>query len=124
MRNPWQDGGSSRRGRSKSDDRPGTTPSGSPYDFSADHDEQVDPVDLLAIRADDELLDALATGRPVGPHLLTGSERPVGPRLLTGSHRQLDSGYTDDQQVLAMLQALRADVDSDPFPELVSVEEA
>jgi hypothetical protein len=112
MRNPWQGGGSSRRGRSKSDDRPGTTPSGSPYDFSADHDEQVDPVDLLAIRADDELLDALATGRPVGPHLLTGSDR------------QLDSGYTDDQQVLAMLQALRADVDSDPFPELVSVEEA
>lgn len=49
---------------------------GSPYDFSTDDaaDARVDPVDLLAIRADDELLDLVVAGRSAG----TGAAGPVG----------------------------------------------
>jgi uncharacterized membrane protein YgcG len=112
MRNPRQGGGSSRR-RRRGSDRPGMAPGGSPYDFAAENEEQVDPVDLLAIRADDELLDALAAGRPVGMSF-------GGPEL----DRRFDTGYNDDQQVLAMLQSWRTDVESEPFPELISVEDA
>ncbi|WP_051581470.1 anti-sigma-D factor RsdA [Pseudonocardia acaciae] len=112
MRNPWQGDGASRR-RRRGSDRPGAPPGASPYDFSVDIDDQVDPVDLLAIRADDELLDALAAGRTIGG----------GPSIAGLDHR-FDSGYNDDQQVLAMLQAWRTDVESEPFPEMISIEEA
>ncbi|MBO0848610.1 MAG: hypothetical protein J2P20_04050, partial [Pseudonocardia sp.] len=112
MRNPWRGGSSSRHGR-RGSGRPGTPPSGSPYDFTTENEERVDPVDLMAIRADDELLDALAAGRPV--------EMTFGGIEL--DHR-FDTGYNDDQQVLAMLQAWRADVESEPYPEMISVEQA
>jgi uncharacterized membrane protein YgcG len=85
---------------------------GPPFDFSAEDEERVDPVDLLAIRADDELLDALASGRPAGLGL--------GP----GFDPRWDAGYTDDQQVLAMLAGWRADLSAEPIPELVSTDEA
>jgi hypothetical protein len=84
---------------------------GSPFDFSTD-DERVDPVEFLAIRADDELLDGLSTGRLVGPAYTAGCGSGLG------------SGYADDQRVLALLAELRAEIDSVPFPELVSVDEA
>jgi len=111
VRNPWQGEESSKRGRRRTT-RSGPTISGSPFNFSADDDEQVDPVDLLAIRADDELLDALASGRPAGPAYTHGFDP------------HLDGGYADDQQVLAMLAGWRADVESERFPELLSVDEA
>jgi len=110
VRNPWQGEESSKRGRRRATGSGSANP-GSPFDFSAD-DEQVDPVDLLAIRADDELLDALSSGRPVGPAYTHGFDA------------RLDDGYNDDQQVLAMLAGWRADVESERFPELVSVDEA
>ena len=111
MRGSWNGGDSPKRGR-RGGGRPGAGPSGSPFNFSADDDDRVDPVDLLAIRADDELLDALATGRSVGPAYTHGFDSGM------------DDGYTDDQQVLAMLANWRADVESEPFPELLSIDEA
>jgi hypothetical protein len=85
---------------------------GSPFDFSSDHDERVDPVEFLAIRADDELLDGLSTGRLVGPAYTGGFDRCP------------DDGYADDQRVLTLLAELRAEIDSVPFPDLVSPDEA
>jgi hypothetical protein len=85
---------------------------GSPFDFSTDDEERVDPVEFLAIRADDELLDGLSTGLLVGPAYTEGCG--------SGVH----SGYADDQHVLALLAELRAEIDSVPFPELVMVDEA
>jgi len=109
MRRPWEEPSRGRRGQLS---HSGATPSGSPFDFSSDHDEQVDPVEFLAVRADDELIDALAGGRSVGPAYTVGFD-PA-----------LDRGYADDQQVLALLAGLRADIESAPFPELMSVDEA
>jgi uncharacterized membrane protein YgcG len=84
----------------------------SPYDFSTEDHERIDPVEFMAIRADDELLDALASGRSVGPAFTHGFDPG------------LDAGYTDDQQVLALLATWRSDVESAPFPELLSVDRA
>ena len=84
----------------------------SPYDFSPEDHERIDPVEFMAIRADDELLDALASGRSVGPAFTHGFDPG------------LDAGYTDDQQVLALLATWRSDVESVPFPELISVDRA
>lgn len=112
MRAPWQGDDSGKRVRRalRRSDRSGLT--SPPFDFSTEDEEQVDPVDLLAIRADDELLDALSSGRPAGP----GFDPGFDPRW--------DAGYTDDQQVLAMLAGWRADVSAEPIPELVSTDEA
>jgi hypothetical protein len=93
-------------------DRPGLVPRGSPFDFAAEDDERLDPVDLSVIRADDELLDTLASGRAAGPGF--GS----------GWHAFVESSYRDEQQMLAMLGALRAEVESESFPELVSLDDA
>jgi len=97
MRNPWQGDEPAKR-RHRRAHRSGAAVTGSPYDFSTD-DDQVDPVDLLSIRADDELLDALAAGQSVGPAFTHGFDPGQ------------DRGYADDQQVLAMLSGWRADVD-------------
>lgn len=65
------------------------------------------PVDLAAVRADDALIDALAGG--------------------AGASGDLD-GYgfagTDDDRLAAILAAWRADIEADPMPELVSLDEA
>ncbi|HZE65055.1 MAG TPA: hypothetical protein VE081_00395, partial [Sporichthyaceae bacterium] len=58
------------------------------------------------------MLDALAAGRSVGPVYNVGFD-PA-----------LDRGYADDQQVLALLAGLRADVESAPFPEMISLDVA
>ena len=108
-----------RSGRDKSSpnsgrrtNRLGVVVPSSPYDFSPEDHERIDPVEFMAIRADDELLDALASGRSVGPAFTHGFDPG------------LDAGYTDDQQVLALLATWRSDVESAPFPELVSVDRA
>jgi hypothetical protein len=100
-----------RRGRRP--DRSGSAPiNSSPYDFGSADDDQVDPIDLMAIRADDELLDALASGEV--------SLGGFGSRV----ERDLDGGFRDDRQMLAMLAAWRDEVLDGPAPELVSVERA
>ncbi|MDT7747306.1 MAG: hypothetical protein QOD96_968, partial [Pseudonocardiales bacterium] len=112
MRGSWRGDESPKNGRGqRRAGRPGAGSSSSPFDFS-DDGEQVDPVDMMSIRADDELLDALSSGRSVGPAYTHGFDAG------------LDDGYADDQQVLAMLAGWRADVESEPYPELVSIDAA
>jgi hypothetical protein len=105
----------SRRGR-----RPesfGSVPGdGSPYDFTSRDEDSVDPVDLLSIRADDELLDLLASGR-------TSFAGPDGRHAL-GASPGLDDNINDDRQMLALLAAWRDEVRNEPIPELISVEDA
>jgi uncharacterized membrane protein YgcG len=103
QRNPWAEAPRSRRRRVSPT---GAAVLGPPFDFSSDQDDRVDPVEFLAIRADDEVLDGLAAGHPLG------LAHDPGPE------------FADDQQVLALLAQLRAEIDSVGFPELVSVEQA
>jgi Anti-sigma-D factor RsdA to sigma factor binding region len=67
-------------------------------------DEVGEPVDLVAVQADDELINALAAGMTV-----------------TSPGR---SGYGADDRVAAILAAWKADVDVDPIPELVDTDTA
>lgn len=105
QRGPWAEAPRSRRRRRS---RTGSAVTGPPFDFSADQDHRVDPVEFLAIRADDELVDDLAAG----------AGHPLGLTPESGA------GFSDDQQVLALLALLRAEIDSVDFPPLLSVEQA
>jgi hypothetical protein len=67
-------------------------------------DELAEPVDLVAVQADDELINALAAGMSVSA---------------PGA-----SGYDADDRVAAILAAWKADVDADPIPDLVDVDTA
>ena len=75
--------------------------------FGAGDDLVDGPVDLAAVRADDALLDAIAGGA-----LLGGHEDVFGR-----------SGQ-DDDHLAAILAAWKADIEADPMPELVSLDEA
>ncbi|MDD7938571.1 anti-sigma-D factor RsdA [Actinomycetospora lutea] len=66
------------------------------------------PVDLAAVRADDALIDALAGG--------------AGGAGDTGAYGF--GGGTDDDRLAAILAAWRADIEADPMPELVTLDEA
>jgi Anti-sigma-D factor RsdA to sigma factor binding region len=63
-----------------------------------------EPVDLVSVQADDELINALASGMMVSS---------TGGRLIDGS----------DEHVSAILAAWKADVDAAPIPELITVDE-
>jgi hypothetical protein len=63
-----------------------------------------EPIDLVAVQADDELINALAAGMAV-------STPGVG-------------GYDADDHVAAILAAWRREVDSTPIPELVDIDAA
>lgn len=78
-------------------------------------DDLVDgPVDLAAVRSDDALLDAIAGGGGFGGR---GTEHGFG--------RGVDMGdVADDERIAAILAAWRADIEADPMPELVTVDEA
>jgi Anti-sigma-D factor RsdA to sigma factor binding region len=67
-------------------------------------DDLAEPADLVAVQADDELINALAAGMSV-------SAPGVG-------------GYDADDRVAAILAAWKADVDADPIPELVDTDTA
>jgi Anti-sigma-D factor RsdA to sigma factor binding region len=67
-------------------------------------DEIGEPVDLVAVQADDELINALAAGMTVSSH---------------GR-----GGYGADDRVAAILAAWKADVDVDPIPELIDTDTA
>ena len=66
--------------------------------------ELAEPVDLVAVQADDELINALAAGMSVSA---------------PGA-----SGYDADDRVAAILAAWKADVDCEPMPELVDLDTA
>jgi len=78
-------------------------------------DDLVDgPVDLAAVRADDALLDAIAGGAgrlDLGPGYGFGSGSPA-------------TDQADDERLAAVLAAWRADIEADPMPELVGLDEA
>ncbi|MHC1562916.1 anti-sigma-D factor RsdA [Actinomycetospora sp. C-140] len=65
------------------------------------------PVDLAAVRADDALIDALAGGAGAA-----------------GDTDGYGFGGTDDDRLAAILAAWRADIEADPMPELVTLDEA
>jgi hypothetical protein len=67
-------------------------------------DEVGEPIDLVAVQADDELINALSAGMTVS-----------SPGR---------SGYDTDDRVAAILAAWRAEVDVEPIPELVDVDTA
>jgi Anti-sigma-D factor RsdA to sigma factor binding region len=63
-----------------------------------------EPLDLVAVQADDELINALRSGMTVSA---------------PGVH-----GYDNDDHVASILAAWKAEVDADPIPELVDIETA
>ncbi|MHA6792780.1 anti-sigma-D factor RsdA [Pseudonocardia bannensis] len=63
-----------------------------------------EPIDLVAVQADDELINALSAGMAVS-----------APGL---------DGYDDDDRVAAMLAAWKAEVDAEPIPDLVDTDTA
>jgi hypothetical protein len=67
-------------------------------------DEVGEPLDLVAVQADDELINALAAGMMVS-----------APGV---------AGYGADDRVAAILAAWKADVDIEPIPEIVDVDTA
>lgn len=67
-------------------------------------EEVAEPVDLVAVQADDELISALAAGMSV-------SAPGAG-------------GYDADDRVAAILAAWKAEVDTEPVPELVDLDTA
>lgn len=78
--------------------------------FGAGDDLVDGPVDLAAVRADDALLDAIAGGAVLGG---------------IGSHEDVfGSPGQDDDHLAAILAAWKADIEADPMPELMSLEEA
>jgi hypothetical protein len=66
------------------------------------------PVDLAAVRADDALIDALAGGAGAA----------------AGDPGSYGFGGTDDDRLATILAAWRADIEADPMPELVTLDEA
>lgn len=77
--------------------------------FGAGDDLVDGPVDLAAVRADDALLDAIAGGAISGG---------VGTGDVFGRPGQ------DDDHLAAILAAWKADIEAEPMPELVSLDEA
>ena len=70
------------------------------------------PIDLVAVQADDELVNALGT---------TGSSTGGGARDFPGR----DSGGRDtDDRLVAMLAAWRAEIEAEPIPELLDLDTA
>lgn len=67
-------------------------------------DVRAEPIDFVAVQADDELISALAVGMAV-------SAPGVG-------------GYDTDDRVAAMLAAWKADVDAEPIPQLIDIDAA
>ena len=76
----------------------GSTPYGTPLE---------EPIDLVAVQADDELINALAAGFAV----------PTTDAAYGGDYRA-------DDQVVALLSAWRVDVAEEPIPELIDLETA
>jgi hypothetical protein len=77
--------------------------------FGAGDDLVDGPVDLAAVRADDALLDAIAGGAISGG---------VGTGDVFGRPGQ------DDDHLAAILASWKADIEAEPMPELVSLDEA
>ena len=80
--------------------------------FGAGDDLVDGPVDLAAVRADDSLLDAIAGGA------LSGGADAFSGGDVFGRPGQ------DDDHLAAILAAWKADIEAEPMPELVDLDEA
>ncbi|MFC5065355.1 anti-sigma-D factor RsdA [Actinomycetospora atypica] len=80
--------------------------------FGAGDDLVDGPVDLAAVRADDALLDAIAGGA------LSGGADAFSGGDVFGRPGQ------DDDHLAAILAAWKADIEAEPMPELVDLDEA
>lgn len=81
-------------------------------------DDAVDgPVDLAAVRADDGLLDAIAGTGASGGLGAYGADYGFSDGLTS-------PGHVDDDRIAAVLAAWKADIEADPMPELVTLDEA
>jgi hypothetical protein len=69
-----------------------------------------EPIDLVAVQTDDELINALSAGFQVS-----------GPGGFGGG---FDGDFGSDDRVAAVLAAWKAEVDADPVPELVDLDTA
>jgi hypothetical protein len=89
------------------------------------------PIDLVAVQADDELVNALGA-RPAGPPVAVppeqsgpdgtdGAAGAVGGPSLGGGHA---GGRGADDRLVAMLAAWRAEIDAEPIPELIDLDAA
>jgi Anti-sigma-D factor RsdA to sigma factor binding region len=85
-------------------DRSGASPFSGMAKSLRDGDDVEEPIDLVAVQADDELISALAAGMSVST---------------PGAH-----SYQADDHVVALLSAWRADVAEEPIPELVDLDMA
>jgi hypothetical protein len=69
-----------------------------------------EPLDLVAVQTDDELINALAAG-----HQVSGRG---------GFDSALRGGFESDDRIAAVLAAWKAEVDADPVPELLDLDTA
>lgn len=69
------------------------------------------PIDLVAVQADDELVNALGTGAAI-TYGDPGPDSDPDPRR------------THDERVVAMLAAWRAEIEADPIPDLIDLDTA
>ena len=76
------------------------------------------PIDLVAVQADDELVNALGA-RPAGP-----PARDLPTPVHGGRDAVRDAGGSRDDRLVAMLAAWRAEIDADPIPELIDLDAA
>jgi hypothetical protein len=102
-----------------------------PFSRSLPDEDASSPTDLVAVQADDELLNALGArpavlpGAPpvdrAGPATFgAASGSDAGPSLPTGDI----GGHGADDRLVAMLAAWRAEIDAEPIPELVDLDTA
>lgn len=91
-------GDASRRGRN------GASPFSGMAKSLRDGDDVEEPIDLVAVQADDELISALAAGMSISP---------------SAAH-----SYQTDDHVVALLSAWRADVAEEPIPDLFDLDMA
>lgn len=90
--------------RSKTTKINGMHPEGMRTQTQPVDDVRAEPVDFVAVQADEELISALAAGMAV-------SAPGVG-------------GYDIDDRVAAMLAAWKTDVDAEPIPQLIDIDVA
>lgn len=106
MRNPWGRGGHDGQQppeHGRNGEHNGAQPEGMLTQPIVFDELPAQPVDFLAIQADDELLNAIAAGRPI-----TASS----------------TGHSADDRISAMLQAWRDEVTAEPLRPLITVEQA
>jgi hypothetical protein len=83
------------------------------------------PVDLVAVQADDELVNALGARNAGAPTRDLPTAPPAGRDTFDHGTTDRDGeGRVRDDRLVEMLAAWRAEIDADPIPELVDLDAA